>query len=298
MAGKVAGSSRASAPALFVALVTTKNLGRGAAIWQSFFPSPDHSRMLRRPILEPCLPPPAKQPPAGPGWIHEIKHDGFRVLARRDGRGVRLFSRNGYNLTARFPKIAAAVASLAVRSCVIDGEAIVVDRHGLSVFDALRYRLRDHAAVLCAFDLIELDGEDLRWARLEDRKHTLADLLRGTDDGIAFNRHFDGDGEIIFRHAWVPQTQGCSTSSCGPGRVSRRFQMGGFQCQSVSAATLARHVSGANQADDCELLMGTSRCPSTGRTPLGRQRTFRRSPDNMLQAKKIGNLSLVLARTW
>jgi hypothetical protein len=62
--------------------------------------------------------------------------------------------------------------------------------------------------------------------------------------------------------------------------------MGGFQCQSVSAATLARHVSGANQADDCELLMGTSRCPSTGRTPLGRQRTFRRSPDNMLQAKK------------
>jgi len=70
---------------------------------------------------------------------------------------------------------------------VIDGEAIVVDKRGLSVFDALRYRLRDHAAVLCAFDLIQLDGKDLRWARLEDRKHALADLLRGTDGGIAFN---------------------------------------------------------------------------------------------------------------
>jgi ATP-dependent DNA ligase len=57
------------------------------------------------------------------------------------------------------------------RSCVVDGEAIVVYERGLSIFDALRYRLRDHAAVLCAFDLIELDGEDLRWARLENPKH-------------------------------------------------------------------------------------------------------------------------------
>ena len=70
------------------------------------------------------------------------------------------------------------------------------------------------------------------------------------------------------------------------------------QCRCQNSATLARHVSGANQADDCELLMGTSRCPSIGRTPLGRQRTFRPSPDDMLQAKKIGNLSFVLARSW
>ncbi len=117
--------------------------------------------MLRRRLtIEPCLPRPAKEPPAGPGWIHEIKHDGFRILARRDAKGVRRFTRNGYNFTARFPKIVEAVASLSVRSCLLDGEAIVVDEHGLSVFDALRYRLRDHAAVLCAY-LIELDGKDL-----------------------------------------------------------------------------------------------------------------------------------------
>jgi bifunctional non-homologous end joining protein LigD len=172
--------------------------------------------------FEPCLPRPAKVPPAGPGWIHEIKHDGFRIVARRDAEGVRLFTRNGYDFTARFPKIVEAMASLAVRSCVVDGEAIVVDERDLSVFDALRYRLRDHAVVLCAFDLIELDGEDLRWARLEDRKHALADLLRGMDDGIAFNKHFDADGAIIFKHACVLGCEGIVSKRLGsPYRSGR-----------------------------------------------------------------------------
>ena len=135
---------------------------------------------------------------------------------------MRLFTRNGYDFTARFPKIVDAVASLAVRSCVVDGEAIVVDERGLSVFDALRYRLRDHAAVLCAFDLIELDGEDLRWARLEDRKRKLADLLRGTDDGIAFNKHFDGDGAIIFEHACALGCEGIVSKRLGSAYRSGR----------------------------------------------------------------------------
>ena len=138
----------------------------------------------RSPAILPCLPRTAQRPPKGAGWIHEVKHDGFRIIARRDAKGVRLFTRNGYDFTARFPKIVDAVASLSVRSCVVDGEAIVVDERGLSVFDALRFRLCDHAAVLCAFDLIELDGEDLRGRPLEHRKGTLADLLRGTDDGM------------------------------------------------------------------------------------------------------------------
>ena len=178
--------------------------------------------MRRRLTIEPCLPRPAKEPPAGPGWIHEIKHDGFRILARRDTRGVRLFTRNGYDFTARFPKIVDAVASLPVSSCLLDGEAIVVDERGLSVFDALRYRLRDHAAVLCAFDLIELDGEDLRCARLEDRKRTLADIIRGTTDGIAFNKHFAGDGAIIFKHACALGCEGIVSKRLGSAYRSGR----------------------------------------------------------------------------
>ncbi len=78
--------------------------------------------------------------------------------------------------------------------------------------------------MLCAFDLIELDGEDLRGARLENRKRTLADLLRGTDDGIAFNKHFDGDGAIIFKHACALGCEGIVSKRLGSayrcGRVN------------------------------------------------------------------------------
>src|SRR6266581_7492477 len=125
-------------------------------------------------IIEPCLPSPAKAPPSGPGWIHEIKHDGFRIMARRDGNGVRLYTRNGYDFADRFPQIVEAVSKLKAGSCFIDGEAIVVDEHGLSAFDLLRSWRHDQAAVLCAFDLIELDGKDLRRAPIEQRKQALA----------------------------------------------------------------------------------------------------------------------------
>ena len=100
-------------------------------------------RLTRREAaFEPCLPRPAKEPPVGPEWIHEIKHDGFRILVRRQGPRVRLVSRNGRNLTYRFPLIAAAVSALASDSCVIDGEAIVCDDNGLSVFDLPVFNIR------------------------------------------------------------------------------------------------------------------------------------------------------------
>jgi bifunctional non-homologous end joining protein LigD len=101
--------------------------------------------------------------------------------------------------------IVAALKNLPVRSCFIDGEAIVVDKNGLSVFDLLRYRHHDHAVVLCAFDLIELDGEDLRRSPFEQRKRALAELLRWRTDGIILNVHCEGDGAAIYKAAagWV-----------------------------------------------------------------------------------------------
>jgi bifunctional non-homologous end joining protein LigD len=104
-----------------------------------------------KPSFEPCLPRPAKQPPSGPGWIHEIKHDGFRIVAARVDRRVRLTSRNGRDFTYRFPLITAAIAALPVgSSCVIDGEAIVCDDNGLSVFDLIRNHRGGIVATLCA----------------------------------------------------------------------------------------------------------------------------------------------------
>jgi ATP-dependent DNA ligase len=153
-------------------------------------------RMLPRPrsrplsnFIEPCLPRRAEKPPAGRDWIHEIKHDGFRIMARRDAASVRLLTRNGQDFAGRFPLAAAAVAALPARSCLIDGEAIVTDRNGLAVFDLIRGH-RPTAAVLCAFDLIELDGEDLRREPIETRKSTLKSLLRGKHEGIAHAHRF------------------------------------------------------------------------------------------------------------
>ena len=148
----------------------------------------------------------------GVGWVHEIKHDGFRIVARRE------------DFTARFPKIAAAVAALPVRSCVVDGEAIVVNREGLSVFDLFRYRHHDHAAVLCAFDLIELDGFDLRQQPLEQRKDTLADVLSDSGDGIAFNKQFAGDGVAIFKHTCALGCEGIVSKRLGSAYRAGRVE--------------------------------------------------------------------------
>jgi bifunctional non-homologous end joining protein LigD len=154
-------------------------------------------------IIEPCLPSPAKAPPSGPGWLHEIKHDGFRILARRDSAGVRLITRNGNDFTSRFPFIATALKSLPVRSCMIDGEAIVCDENGLAVFELIRGHGSKTSAVLCAFDLLELDGRDLRRRPIEERKGLLAKLLHHSDSdlGIVLNKHYEEDGAMVFREA-------------------------------------------------------------------------------------------------
>ena len=144
-------------------------------------------------FIEPCLPRPAKQRPEGRGWIHEIKHDGFRIMARRaDGR-VQLLTRKGNNFSNRFPQIVAALIVLPVGSCLIDGEAVVCDESGLAVFDLIRGYRHDAAAVLCAFDLLELDGEDLRRTPIEERKRILPKLLNHPREGIAFNARYTGD---------------------------------------------------------------------------------------------------------
>ena len=152
-------------------------------------------------IIKPCLPTPAKAPPSGPGWIHEVKHDGFRILARRDSAGVRLITRHGSDFTARFPLAAAAVAALPAHSFLIDGEAIVTNAKGLAVFDLIRHKRHGGDAVLIAFDLIELEGEDLRRSTIEYRKRKLAKLVRGPHPGIVLNEFFEGDGDILFEHA-------------------------------------------------------------------------------------------------
>jgi bifunctional non-homologous end joining protein LigD len=117
-------------------------------------------------------------------------------MARRDGKKVRLISRKGKDLTYRFPLVVQAVAALPVHSCLIDGEAIISDATGLAVFSLVRSYRNGPRATLFAFDLIEIDGEDLRWRPIEDRKAALKKLLGRSPRGIAFNKHFDVEGTV------------------------------------------------------------------------------------------------------
>jgi bifunctional non-homologous end joining protein LigD len=157
-------------------------------------------------FVEPCLPSQVTKPPAGPDWIHEIKHDGFRLLARRGAAGVRLFTRNGRDWTERLPLIVEALSALKVTTCLIDGEAVACTETGLAEFEHLRDRRGD--VHLCAFDLLEIDGRDLRLEHLAERRRLLARLVRKPRSGLVLNAVFEQEGPLVFEHACLLGCEG------------------------------------------------------------------------------------------
>jgi bifunctional non-homologous end joining protein LigD len=163
-------------------------------------------------FIEPCLPTLTRAVPDGPSWAFEIKHDGFRFIARRDGDRVRVFSRNGRDWSDKVPAIIEAVRTLPVTSATLDGEGVVLDDRGLTDFERLRAALagRDgsRAVFLYGFDLLEFDGHDLRREPWEIRRATLTGLLRKAGPGIRLSEHLNGDGETIFRHACALGAEG------------------------------------------------------------------------------------------
>ena len=152
-------------------------------------------------FIEPCLPSLATKPPSGSEWIHEIKHDGYRLMIRRDTAGMRLLTRRGYDWTARFPAIASAASVLRAKSFLIDGEAVCCDDKGIAVFDKLRQRRNEWSVFLVAFDLLELNGRDLRREPIEIRKAGLARLLRNAEPGLQLSEHLEHEAAIVFEHA-------------------------------------------------------------------------------------------------
>jgi bifunctional non-homologous end joining protein LigD len=119
----------------------------------------------------------AKRAPAGPDWVYELKHDGYRLLVRREADHVRVFSRNGADFTERFPRIVEAARRLRVQSALLDGEGIVYNGAGMPSFRLLHGKQNDAAVTLVAFDLLELDGTDVRAEPLLDREQRLVRLL-------------------------------------------------------------------------------------------------------------------------
>jgi bifunctional non-homologous end joining protein LigD len=117
--------------------------------------------------------------PRGPEWTYEVKWDGYRTLARKDGGRVTLLSRNLKDATALYPSVARAVERLGARSALVDGELVAVDEQGRPSFQALHHQSA-RTIVYYAFDLLHVDGRDLLRQALEERRATLSDLLEGS----------------------------------------------------------------------------------------------------------------------
>ena len=150
--------------------------------------------------FEPCLPTRGTRVPAGPEWLHEIKHDGYRLIVHRDGARVRLFTRNGPDWTGRYPLIVEAALKNRQTSFVIDGEAVLLGVDGISDFNGLHSRKHDEEVQLYAFDILALDGEDLRKLPLHLRKTNLARLLARRPEGIFVSDFEQGEiGADLFR---------------------------------------------------------------------------------------------------
>jgi len=163
-------------------------------------------------FIEPCLPTISRSVPTGPQWAYEIKHDGFRFLAVRQCKQVRIYSRGGHDWSERLPAITEAIKALPVRSAVLDGEGVICGRDGMSDFDRMRAcfsRQGAPEAFLNAFDLLELDGQDMRTRPWAARRDALVRLLADAGDGIRLCEHIeDVDGAVVFRQACVMGLEG------------------------------------------------------------------------------------------
>ncbi|WP_248114455.1 DNA ligase [Bradyrhizobium sp. 2S1] len=147
--------------------------------------------------------------PHGADWLHEIKHDGYRLIVQRDGKIVRLFTRNGHDWSKRFPAISEAALRNRCQRFVIDGEAVLLGVYGRSDFNGLHSRKHDDEVQLYAFDIIALDGDDLRKLPLHLRKTNLARILARRIDGIHVAPFERGEiGPDLYRHACLMGLEG------------------------------------------------------------------------------------------
>jgi bifunctional non-homologous end joining protein LigD len=165
-------------------------------------------------FIRPCNPVPVARPPAGPGWLHETKHDGFRILGWKQGQRVTLWSRRGTEVTDGLTTIARAVAGLPAENAIVDGEAVVFHLDGRSDFEALLTREGSELAALVAFDLLRLEGEDLRLRPIEKRRLALSRLVAGLD-GVLFSEASAAEGALVFAEACARGLEGIVSKRSG-----------------------------------------------------------------------------------
>jgi len=153
--------------------------------------------------IKPMLAAPVERTPDGPEWLHEVKFDGYRFLIFRRGDSVRIITRRGHNWTEKLPDLAAAVLDRVRTDAVLDGEAVILDRRGISDFQALQNAIdsrRSAAIVFFAFDLPWCDGHDLTRVPLIERRRLLAHLIGTRQEGrLRLSEAQEGNGPAVFR---------------------------------------------------------------------------------------------------
>ena len=177
-------------------------------------------------FIEPQRASPATSPPTTEAWVHEIKFDGYRLLARIDGGRVRLKTRSGLDWTSKFPSVQKALERLPVVAAFLDGEVVVETERGTPDFGALQQDLsagRSDRFCYYLFDLLHLDGIDFTRASLIDRKRVLAGLVAGHADGVLkLSEHFTERGDIVLKHACRLSLEGIvSKLAAAPYRSGR-----------------------------------------------------------------------------
>jgi bifunctional non-homologous end joining protein LigD len=152
-------------------------------------------------FIEPALATSIEKTPSGSRWIHEVKFDGYRVQLHIANEGAHVFTRNGHDWTARFKKIADDAFLISASSAIVDGEVVVPAADGTTDFSVLQNELKGKSdkIVLIAFDLLYLNGYDLRKLPLDERKAQLKKLIAKT--AIQFSESFEVDGPEMFKHA-------------------------------------------------------------------------------------------------
>lgn len=164
--------------------------------------------------VEPCLALLKSEPPEGDDWSYEIKWDGYRLAVHIELSGIRILTRGGHDWTTRFPEIERGVRELGVATAILDGEAVMFDDQGRSDFNLLQSSLGGQSgkkaspAQFVAFDLLYLDGHDLRNTELRVRRHLLADLIGSGEGPIQFSEAFDATGAETFEAACVHGLEG------------------------------------------------------------------------------------------
>jgi DNA ligase D-like protein (predicted ligase)/DNA ligase D-like protein (predicted 3'-phosphoesterase) len=187
--------------------------------------------------------------PDGDQWLHEIKYDGYRIIAAVAGTSVKLYTRSGQDWTHRFRPLAAALQELPCANALLDGEVVILDEGGRSDFSALQRAIKHGSAefMLMAFDLLHADGKDLRRQPLIERKQRLQALLAGSAGAIRYSDHEIGRGPEVLAHACRMRLEGIISKRTDAAYTSRRsrtwikakctgrdeFVIGGYRRSSV-----------------------------------------------------------------